>query len=145
MLAAAPMPLSHGPVAPLPPDRFRTLLGERYREIEEGISRAAEVFEGRAVWHVNSTARGGVVAELLQSLLAYARGAGVDARWVVIGGEPEFFRVTKRIHNRLHGAPGDGGSLGDAERQIYEGTLEANAAELAGVVSSSDIVFLHDP
>ena len=145
MLAAAPMPLAHVPVSPLPPDRFRDLLGARYREIEEGISRATDVFKGRVVWHVNSTARGGGVAELLQSLLAYARGAGVDARWMVIGGEPEFFRITKRIHNRLHGAPGDGGPLGPEERRIYEGTLEANAAELARLVRESDVVFLHDP
>src|SRR4051794_2775353 len=106
------MPLTHVPVSPLPPDRFRELLGERYREIEEGVERGKELFAGRVVWHVNSTARGGGVVELLQSLLAYARGAGVDARWMVIGGAPDFFRVTKRLHNHLHGSPGDGGPLG---------------------------------
>jgi trehalose synthase len=137
--------LSPVPVSPLPPERFRELLGERYREVEEAIARAGELFAGRVVWHVNSTAKGGGVAELLQSLLAYARGGGVDARWVVIGGGPEFFRVTKRIHNRLHGAAGDGGPLGDGERQVYESTLRANATGLARTVRSSDIVFLHDP
>jgi trehalose synthase len=139
------MPLTHVPVSPLPPDRFRELLGERYREIEEGINRASELFAGRVVWHVNSTARGGGVVELLQSLLAYARGAGVDARWAVIGGEPDFFRVTKRIHNQLHGAPGDGGPLGEDERQVYERTLQGNAEELEHTVRATDIVFLHDP
>jgi len=121
------MALTSVPIAPLPPDRFRELIGERYREVEEGIVRAREVFAGRAVWHVNSTARGGGVVELLQSLLAYARGAGVDARWAVIDGEPGFYRITKRIHNHLHGFPGDGGQLGDAERRIYEATLQRNA------------------
>jgi trehalose synthase len=139
------MQLTPVPIAPLPPERFRELLGERYREIEEGIARAGELFAGRAVWHVNSTARGGGVAELLQSLLAYARGAGVDARWVVIGGDPEFFKVTKRIHNRLHGSAGDGGELGDAERRVYESTLARNGEALAAVVHPGDIVFLHDP
>jgi trehalose synthase len=139
------MPLSHVPIAPLPPDRFRELLGERYREVEEGIYRAREVFAGRVVWHVNSTARGGGVVELLQSLLAYARGAGVDTRWVVIGGEPGFFRITKRVHNQLHGWVGDGGPLGAGEHRLYETTLEANAAELADIVRPRDIVFLHDP
>ena len=103
-------PLIHVPVAPLPPERFRELLGPDYEEVAEGIRRAREVFAGRAVWHVNSTARGGGVAELLQSLLAYARGASVDARWVVIEGGAEFFRITKRIHNHLHGFPGEGGA-----------------------------------
>src|SRR3954453_44354 len=139
------MPLTHVPVAPLPPDRFRELLGDRYGELEEVIARAQEVFGGRAVWHVNSTARGGGVAELLQSLLAYARGGGVDARWVVIAGNPEFFGITKRIHNNLHGAGGDGGSLTDAERATYEETLASNAQELARTVAPADIVFLHDP
>src|SRR4051794_28617521 len=139
------MALEHVPVAPLPPERFRELLGDRYRELEEVIARAQEVFGGRAVWHVNSTARGGGVAELLQSLLAYARGGGVDTRWVVVGGNPEFFQITKRIHNNLHGSPGDGGALGDAEHAVYDETLRENAAELAETGAPDDIVFLHDP
>ena len=57
---------------------------------------------------------------MLRSLLAYARGAGVDVRWMVIAGTPEFFTVTKRIHNHLHGSDGDGGALDDAARAIYE-------------------------
>ncbi len=138
-------PLTHVPVAPLPPQRFRELLGARYQEVADGIRRAEDVFAGRAVWHVNSTARGGGVAELLQSLLAYARGAAVDARWVVIEGSPEFFQVTKRIHNHLHGFPGDGGSLGEGEREVYEAALSANAAALADEMMPADVVFLHDP
>jgi trehalose synthase len=139
------MALTHVPVAPLPPDRFRELLGDRYRELEDVIARSQELFAGRAVWHVNSTRRGGGVAELLQSLLAYARGGGVDTRWVVIDGNPDFFRVTKRIHNHLHGAPGDGGSLGQEEHAIYDDTLRANAEEFASFLAPPDIVFLHDP
>src|SRR4051794_17290131 len=139
------MSLTLVPVAPLPPERFRDLLGERYAEVEAGIARGRELFAGRAVWHVNSTARGGGVAELLQSLLAYARGGGVDTRWVVIGGNAEFFQITKRIHNHLHGSAGDGGSLGEAEHRIYDDTLSDSAAELAKTVSPHDIVFLHDP
>ena len=37
--------------------------------------------------------------------------------------------MTKRLHNRLHGYPGDGGPLGDAERATYEQVLAANLAE----------------
>jgi trehalose synthase len=139
------MSLTDIPVAPLPPERFRELLGDRYGEMEDVIARGQKLFAGRAVWHVNSTARGGGVAELLQSLLAYARGGGIDTRWVVIDGNPEFFQITKRIHNRLHGTPGDSGSLSDAEREIYENTLRENAQQLAGMVARPDIVFLHDP
>jgi trehalose synthase len=133
------------PIRPLAPERFRDLLGERYVEVEEGILRARELFAGRAVWHVNSTARGGGVVELLTSLLAYARGAGVDARWVVIEGDPEFFRITKRLHNHLHGWPGDGGELSGDARTGYERVLAANADRLVRVVRPGDLVFLHDP
>jgi trehalose synthase len=100
---------------------------------------------GRRIWNVNSTARGGGVAEMLITLLAYARGAGVDARWVVVGGDDPFFRVTKRIHNRLHGIPGDGGPLGDEERTVYEATLAPNGSDLCEMVAPGDIVILHDP
>ncbi len=133
------------PIAPLPTDRFRELLGDRYREVEEGILRGRELFAGRVVWHVNSTARGGGVVELLTSLLAYARGAGVDTRWVVIEGNTEFFNVTKRIHNQLHGSVGDGGPLGDVAREIYEGVMSDNAEALASIIRPGDIVYLHDP
>jgi trehalose synthase len=137
--------VTHVPVATLRPERFRELLGGAYREVEVAANRAAELFSGRVVWHVNSTARGGGVVELLQSLLGYTRGAGVDARWVVVGGPSEFFTVTKRIHNRLHGAAGDGGELGEDERRVYEDALGASAAELAGIVRPRDVVFCHDP
>jgi trehalose synthase len=100
---------------------------------------------GRAVINVNSTAKGGGVAELLQTLLAYARGVGVDARWFVVEGNPAFFEVTKRIHNHLYGDPGDGGPLGVGERRVYEKTLHDNADDLLAVVRPGDVVLLHDP
>jgi trehalose synthase len=138
--------LTSVPVAALPTERFASVLdAEAYEQFDELAKGARERFAGRVVWNVNSTARGGGVAEMLQSLLAYARGAGVDARWEVIGGESEFFRVTKRIHNHLHGAPGDGGGLGEPEREAYEAALASNEPELLELVSQDDVVILHDP
>jgi trehalose synthase len=132
-------------VGSMDPERFRAVLGERFGEVERGMEDGRELFRGRSIWHINSTARGGGVAELLQSLLAYVRGVGLDARWGVIHGDPAFFEVTKRIHNLLHGSPGDGGGLGADERELYEATLAPPAAELAELVTDRDIVFLHDP
>jgi trehalose synthase len=126
-------------------ERFKALLGERYSEVDEAIDESRKLLRGRVVWHVNSAARGGGVAELLQSLLAYARGAGTDVRWLTIAGNPAFFRVTKRIHNRLHGSKGDGGPLGVAEREVYEAALAEAAAELVDLVHPDDIVYIHDP
>jgi trehalose synthase len=127
------------------PERFRPVLGDRYEEVEQAIVTAREVLSGRVIWHINSTAKGGGVAEMLQSLLAYARGAGVDVRWLTISGNPDFFRVTKRIHNHLHEAAGDGGDLGEAERKIYDAALLEAADELARLVQPGDVVYIHDP
>ena len=133
-------------VVPLDPERFRSLLGARaLEEFEHTIRRGRELLSTRTFWNVNSTAFGGGVAEMLRSLIGYARGAGLDARWSVIPGDAEFFRLTKRLHNRLHGHEGDGGPLGAAERELYEARGAQNAALLAARVSSSDVVLLHDP
>jgi trehalose synthase len=114
-------------ISAMSPDRFRAVLpADRFAAFEEGVREARKLLDGRAVWNVNSTARGGGVVELLNPLLAYARGSGVDGRWLVIDGTPEFFAVTKRIHNRLHGTQGDGGTLGETERHVYERVLAAN-------------------
>ncbi len=97
----------------LAPERLQALIGsQRAEEFNQTAVRARRSLAGRRVLNVNSTAIGGGVAELLQTLLAYARGVGVDAQWVVIEGDGEFFEITKRIHNHLYGAEGDGGSLG---------------------------------
>jgi trehalose synthase len=127
-------------------NRLADVLGaEREAEFATAAAQARTLLDGRTVLNVNSTAAGGGVAEMLQTLLAYARGAGIDTRWVVIEGDPEFFAVTKRIHNHLYGAPGDGGPLGAAERRAYEATLAANAEELRALVRPRDIIVLHDP
>ena len=137
--------LTHIPISSASPERYRALLGERYSEVEKAIETARQLLAGHVVWHVNSTPRGGGVAEMLQSLLAYSRGAGVDTRWVAIAGSEEFFRVTKRLHNHLHGAAGDGGELGEAERAVYENTLAGCSDELDELIRPGDIVYLHDP
>ncbi len=111
----------------------------------EAARHLAELLGGRAIWNVNSTPVGGGVAEMLRPLLTYTRGMGIDARWVVIGGTPEFFAITKRLHHALHGGEGDGSPLGDREHAIYEEVLRHNAVELEGCLRPGDVVVLHDP
>ena len=93
-------------VQALDPAQLEPLIGpERMARFEATADAARRGLAGRIALNVNSTAHGGGVAEMLQTLLAYARGAGVDARWVVIEGDPAFFAVTKRIHNGIYGIP----------------------------------------
>ncbi len=144
-VAVAVSGLTAVPISPLPPERFRSVLGEHYAAVEEAITDARELLDGRVVWHLNSTEVGGGVAELLHSLLAYARGAGADMRWMVVGGDPEFFRITKSLHNRLHGADGVGPPLSEGEHAKYLEVCRENAEALAELVQPGDVVYLHDP
>jgi len=126
--------------------RLEPLIGaERAAALEQAAALAREELAGHTVWNVNSTASGGGVAEMLQVLLGYTRGAGLDVRWLVAAGDPEFFRITKRIHNRIHGMAGDDGGLGGAEHRHYDRVTGDNAAALVGSVHAGDIVLLHDP
>ena len=132
-------------IPPQPLDRYRPLLGDGYQEIERVAARARRLFAGRAIWHVSSTLRGGGVAEMLRSLLPYVRGAGIDTRWVVLREGAEFYAVTKRIHNNLHGDAGDGGELGEDDRRIYESALADSGSHLTKLLQPGDVVYLHDP
>lgn len=133
-------------VAPMALDRLATLLLPDRREgLAEAVARGRAALAGRRVWNVNSTAGGGGVAEMLTTMVAYSRGGGADARWLVIEGNPEFFVLTKRIHNLLHGSPGDGGPTGPAERATYEQTLGQQVEGLTSLVQPGDVVLLHDP
>jgi trehalose synthase len=131
---------------PLNLDRFGEVMeASLYRSFLAQLEEAITWFRGRTVWCVNSTAKGGGVAEMLASDMGYIKGAGVDARWLVIHGEPAFFAITKRIHNRLHGEPGDGGPLGPEERDIYERSLSGNVGECEDLIRPDDVVIVHDP
>ncbi len=126
--------------------RLRPLVGEhRYADLVGEAARTREALRGCTVWNINSTATGGGVAEMLQVLVGYILGVGVAVRWLVIAGDPEFFSVTKRIHNRLHGVRGDGGALGEREASAYEYVQTANATAIVPRVHPGDVVILHDP
>lgn len=134
------------PVVPVPLERLASLLPpERVERLEKYAAAARQLLAGRTVWNVNSTARGGGVAEMLHTLVAYAAGTGIDIRWLVVGGDAEFFTVTKRIHNRLHGVAGDSGALDAAARAAYDATLARHRDEVVGLVQPGDVVLLHDP
>jgi trehalose synthase len=132
-------------VPTLEPERFEGILdAPAFERFLEAMSRAREALGGRRIWHVNSTEKGGGVAEMLKPLLGYQRGAGWGAGWLVVDGDDDFFRVTKRIHNHLHGDAADGG-LGPDERRAYEGALSREIDDVAQMVTDGDVMLLQDP
>jgi trehalose synthase len=107
------------------------------RELEAGAAAAAPLLRGRRVFMVNSTARGGGVAEMLPKLVRLLRDLGVRTEWLVLETpHTEFFELTKKIHNLIHGA-GDP-RLGPAERALYEAVSRAWASARAVRAASPD-------
>jgi trehalose synthase len=133
-------------VTPLDPSRLRAVIGDRRYQ---NLLTRAEDFQvwlgGTKIWNINSTATGGGVAEMLQVLVGYCLGLGLDVRWLVMHGDPDFFTITKRLHNRIHGAQGDQGSLGEAEAEHYRDVTIANSRALLKRVRRGDVAILHDP
>jgi trehalose synthase len=132
---------------PIDPGRLEPLIGaERVDALMEAAAGLRTLLGSRRIVNVNSTAAGGGVAEMLATLLGYVRGIGLEAEWLVIApGDPEFFTVTKRIHNGLYGSPGDGADLGAREQMIFERTLAANLDLVRREVRKGDVVIVHDP
>jgi len=118
--------------------------GSRYVRLIESADQVRQLLAGRTIWNVNSTATGGGVAEMLEVLVGYIKDLGISVGWLVITGDAEFFAITKRLHNQIHGDLA-GGPLGAADAQHYMRMLTANAAELLGRIRPGDVVLLHDP
>ena len=127
------------------PQMFESAIGSRRtQQFLERLERARAAQGQHTLWHVNSTARGGGVAEMLQSILSYLVGAGIACRWIVVEGNERFFEVTKGLHHHLHASPGGGDLDGDA-RAVYEETLAGEAEAIVEVVRPGDVVILNDP
>ena len=136
----------------VPVDRSWTLedyatishLVQSVRNLRTEAAMTVPPLKNRTVWMVNSTARGGGVAEMLPRMVTLLEDLGVPCRWLVMGSDqPEFFALTKRLHNLVHG---DGDPrLGPADRALYEAVNRKNADELKKIVSPDDILVIHDP
>ncbi len=103
------------------------------------IHELAAPLRGARVLHLNATAYGGGVAELLNSLVPLLRGLGLEAEWHVLKGGDDFFELTKKLHNGLQGMEIE---LPPGLSSLYLSTLEQNADLFR---ESWDFVVMHDP
>ena len=114
------------------------------RDEVEDILCMAERVKGARVIHVNATAYGGGVAEILKSLVPLTKSVGVKAEWLVIRGSKDFFDVTKSIHNALQGDTSI--EIGRNLQEIYLKVNEINSEMLKSDSLDSDgVVVIHDP
>jgi len=103
------------------------------------LERLGASLRGHRLVMVNSTATGGGVAEILRRLVPLLRAVGVDTRWYVMPGDENFYRITKTIHNALHGAPLE---LTPADWEHFDAINERGAKSLD---LEGDLVLIHDP
>ncbi|MDX1814985.1 MAG: glycosyltransferase [Thermodesulfobacteriota bacterium] len=108
-------------------------------EIIERIINKAKPLRDMHVVHVNSTYYGGGVAEVLSSKTLLMNSLGIKTGWRVIQGSPDFFSITKKMHNALQG---DRIGLTERKMQIYEDVIYENAFRSH---LHHDIVVVHDP
>ncbi|NOK22054.1 glycosyltransferase [Corallococcus carmarthensis] len=114
---------------------------ERYvgAEVVERILEKARPLQDLRVAHVNSTYYGGGVAELLSPLTLRMNSVGMVTEWRAIQGPPDFFNITKKMHNALQGADIH---LTPMKATIYEEVVYENAVRNR---LDHDRVVIHDP
>lgn len=101
--------------------------------------------KGLRVIHINSTASGGGVAELLKNQIPLEKDLGLASRWLALREPKRFFFVTKKIHNLLQGQKG---FLSDPEKNYYLSRLDEPGRELRKILNTPGkptVVVLHDP
>ena len=109
------------------------------RGVVDDLRTLAEKLKGKVIQHVNSTAVGGGVAEILNRMIPLLQELGVATQWDVIKGGEKFFEVTKKFHNALHGRTE---SLNEDDFAVFMETSINNINEMK---INGDIIFIHDP
>ncbi len=125
-----------------PPVEFDDYVPFIPEQMAEELTSIAGDMKGMKVVHLNSTATGGGVAEILQSIVPLMDSLGIETERIVIKPQDDFFRVTKLIHNMLQGAPG---SLSDEDWDTYHGAIRDVARAFEQDQLWNDVWFVHDP
>jgi trehalose synthase len=136
--------LAKHPGLTLKPERLEQFVPEapEWQELVSRTARVRHLLEGHAAVAVSARSRSGGLAEHLESIVAFARGAGIDARWNVISADDDFFRLVRLLQDDLNGVGETG--YGDAERRLYEEQLAPACAALSELLMPGDVVQLHD-
>eukprot|EP00474_Spongospora_subterranea_P001589 CRZ02047.1 hypothetical protein [Spongospora subterranea] len=130
--------------------RLATPVAEMADAADQLASAFKGIYRNRRLFMVNSTGKGGGVAEMIPSRLQMIRQFGIETHWLVLNPGPSdasFFDFTKRLHNLIHDNPADGDNLQISlkERATYERVSQEVATLLAKRVCGDDVVIVHDP
>ena len=116
-------------------DDYRQYVGD---ETVDRITSKADTLKGQRVAHMNSTYHAGGVVEILLSLVGMMNRLGIDTEWRLLRGTPEFYEVTREMHDAIQGGTID---LTDEKIQIFEQTFRDNAVQNN---LDHDAVYMHD-
>jgi len=108
-------------------------------EVVRRIRDKAAKLKGLRIANFNSTYYGGGVAEIISSLTLVMNSLGLRAEWRVIQGSPDFFSITKKMHNALQGGEID---LSKIKKEIFEQVIYENSVRN---FLDHDFVIVHDP
>jgi len=117
-------------------EEYIPLVGQ---SVIDDLGLLSQRLQGKVIQHINSTPVGGGVAEILNRMVPLLRELGVDTRWDVIKGGEQFFAVTKKFHNALHGRPEE------INQRDFEIFMETSQQNIESIDTYGDIVFVHDP
>lgn len=134
--------MTAGAVAPVAPGLLERYAEQAGPDAVEQLRQLAGLLTGLKVVHVNSTRKGGGVAEILEAMVPLMQELGLDTSWEVIEGNDDFFACTKSFHNALQGKSLE---ISQALLQAYEEVNRMNAERLRPVLEAADVVFVHDP
>jgi trehalose synthase len=109
------------------------------RSTIEELRALAERLSGKVLQNINSTFTGGGVAEILTRMVPLLNQLGVDAQWTTIKGYKDFFDVTKKFHNALHGRNED---ISSEDFSLF---MDVSKKNIEGLKFQGDIFFIHDP
>lgn len=126
----------HVPVRPKSLESYRRVAGSH--AIDRCVDLAKDL-KGARVLHLNTTAFGGGVAELLYTLVPLMRDLGLDVQWGLFPGNDEFFAITKSMHNGLQGMPV---AITQQMRNAYLAQTQVAALDFD---EEFDFVIVHDP
>lgn len=122
---------------PVKLEKYKNIVSD---ELFEEVIDLAKNLKGLRVFHVNSTPRGGGVAEILKSLVPLMNGTGLKAEWHNIPPRQKFFDLTKNIHNALQGKEF---TFSFEARKLYIRHMEETARLMLDM--KPDIWVIHDP
>ncbi|MEA2022619.1 MAG: glycosyltransferase [Candidatus Caldatribacteriota bacterium] len=117
-------------------DDYREIIGDK---VFSDLFKKARKITTKSILNINSTAQGGGVAEILESLVILMNELGIYAGWRILHGNPDFFAITKKFHNAIQGSSIH---LSEIKKKLY---LKANLDFSVFTHIDHDAVVIHDP